>query len=63
MVNLNENVAVTMAAVNTQQIPTNTNETQTSVRTTPAYASVMPPTMTGHGERPKKFNGLDFKYW
>ncbi|GFZ10814.1 hypothetical protein Acr_22g0002120 [Actinidia rufa] len=31
--------------------------------TTPAYAPVVPPTVTGHGERPEKFSGLDFKYW
>ena len=54
MANLNDNVDVTMAVVNTQQ---------TSGSTTPAYAHVVPPTVAGHGERPEKFSGRDFKYW
>ncbi|XP_057491347.1 uncharacterized protein LOC130777071 [Actinidia eriantha] len=52
MTNLNENMDATVAAVSTQQ---------TSGSTTPAYAPVVPPTVTGHGERPEKFSGLDFK--
>ncbi|GFZ04415.1 hypothetical protein Acr_16g0010390 [Actinidia rufa] len=54
MANLNDNVDVTVAVANTQQ---------TGGSTTPAYAHVVPPTVTGHGERPEKFSGLDFKYW
>ncbi|XP_057489383.1 uncharacterized protein LOC130775236 [Actinidia eriantha] len=54
MANLNENVDAIVAAVSTQQ---------TGGSTTSAYTPVVPPTVTGLGERPEKFSGLDFKYW